>query len=189
MPASGDNATRGTQRWLQIHEGSRRLSWRASIKCSDATAVVLATTGRISAPARTCRASASKKPFAGYYGRSAPAADARIPGHAGASRKKSPEIVRAHVPCVCGGADEDRTHDLCIANAALSHLSYRPTALMIIRNRPMQGAGDANADSRYGERITPTLTAIAGRPARRMPIACKVHCLLVCAVFQKVLAR
>lgn len=27
-----------------------------------------------------------------------------------------------------GGADEDRTHDLCIANAALSQLSYRPTS-------------------------------------------------------------
>ncbi len=26
-----------------------------------------------------------------------------------------------------GGEDEDRTHDLCIANAALSHLSYPPT--------------------------------------------------------------
>ena len=26
----------------------------------------------------------------------------------------------------CGGAEEDRTPDLCIANAALSQLSYRP---------------------------------------------------------------
>ena len=28
-----------------------------------------------------------------------------------------------------GGEDEDRTHDLCIANAALSQLSYPPTRL------------------------------------------------------------
>ena len=30
-----------------------------------------------------------------------------------------------------GGAEEDRTPDLCIANAALSQLSYRPMRLMI----------------------------------------------------------
>ena len=30
---------------------------------------------------------------------------------------------------VCGGEDEDRTHDLRIANAALSQLSYPPTSL------------------------------------------------------------
>jgi hypothetical protein len=28
-----------------------------------------------------------------------------------------------------GGAEEDRTPDLCIANAALSQLSYRPMML------------------------------------------------------------
>ena len=27
----------------------------------------------------------------------------------------------------CGGEEEDRTPDLCIANAALSQLSYPPT--------------------------------------------------------------
>src|SRR4051794_7009627 len=34
--------------------------------------------------------------------------------------------VNPHVTCVSGGADEDRTHDLRIANATLSQLSYRP---------------------------------------------------------------
>ena len=29
-----------------------------------------------------------------------------------------------------GGAEEDRTPDLCIANAALSQLSYRPVILL-----------------------------------------------------------
>lgn len=28
---------------------------------------------------------------------------------------------------ICGGEEEDRTPDLCIANAALSQLSYPPT--------------------------------------------------------------
>ncbi len=33
-----------------------------------------------------------------------------------------------------GGPNEDRTHDLCIANAALSHLSYRPDTFMILQS-------------------------------------------------------
>ena len=31
-----------------------------------------------------------------------------------------------------GGAEEDRTPDLCIANAALSQLSYGPTAPILV---------------------------------------------------------
>ena len=31
---------------------------------------------------------------------------------------------------VVGGAEEDRTPDLCIANAALSQLSYRPDVMV-----------------------------------------------------------
>ena len=31
-----------------------------------------------------------------------------------------------------GGPDQDRTDDLCIANAALSQLSYRPKKLQFI---------------------------------------------------------
>lgn len=41
----------------------------------------------------------------------------------GRRRKKGPEINRA---LVYGGPKGDRTLDLCIANAALSQLSYRP---------------------------------------------------------------
>ena len=37
--------------------------------------------------------------------------------------KKAPEIIRS---LVSGGPKGDRTLDLCIANAALSQLSYRP---------------------------------------------------------------
>ena len=40
-----------------------------------------------------------------------------------AHQKKGPEIIRA---LQFGGPNEDRTHDLRIANAALSQLSYRP---------------------------------------------------------------
>ena len=47
--------------------------------------------------------------------------------------KSAPRLSEPLSLFVYGGADEDRTHDLCIANAALSHLSYRPTDLMIIR--------------------------------------------------------
>ena len=38
-------------------------------------------------------------------------------------RKRSEHVL----PLIGGGEDEDRTHDLCIANAALSQLSYPPT--------------------------------------------------------------
>jgi hypothetical protein len=39
--------------------------------------------------------------------------------------------VRAGFSWNIGGADEDRTHDLVIANDALSQLSYRPKRAMI----------------------------------------------------------
>src|SRR5690606_1681992 len=39
------------------------------------------------------------------------------------AKKKGPETIRA---LACGGAEEDRTPDLRIANATLSQLSYRP---------------------------------------------------------------
>lgn len=49
---------------------------------------------------------------------------AATPRGAGISgKKKGPETIRA---LVYGGPKEDRTPDLCIANAALSQLSYRP---------------------------------------------------------------
>ena len=51
---------------------------------------------------------------------------AGTPRGAGISgKKKGPETIRA---LVYGGPKEDRTPDLCIANAALSQLSYRPKA-------------------------------------------------------------
>ena len=38
----------------------------------------------------------------------------------------APEL---HETWRCGGEEEDRTPDLCIANAALSQLSYPPTSI------------------------------------------------------------
>ena len=59
------------------------------------------------------------------FGTRPPAARiAGTPRHAGdAPKGKGPEKIRA---LVYGGPKEDRTPDLCIANAALSQLSYRP---------------------------------------------------------------
>lgn len=55
---------------------------------------------------------------------------AGTPRGAGISgKKKGPETIRA---LVYGGPKEDRTPDLCIANAALSQLSYRPLRMLII---------------------------------------------------------
>ena len=42
-------------------------------------------------------------------------------------KEKGPEMIRALLQD--GGAEEDRTPDLRIANATLSQLSYRPEAL------------------------------------------------------------
>jgi hypothetical protein len=42
-------------------------------------------------------------------------------------KEKTAQPEAARVPKFIGGADEDRTHDLRIANATLSQLSYRPT--------------------------------------------------------------
>ena len=60
-----------------------------------------------------------------HFGSRPPAAQvAGTPRGAGISgKKKGSENFRA---LVCGGPKEDRTPDLCIANAALSQLSYRP---------------------------------------------------------------
>ena len=41
------------------------------------------------------------------------------------AKKNQPRMVGLFL--IGGGEDEDRTHDLCIANAALSQLSYPPT--------------------------------------------------------------
>jgi hypothetical protein len=48
-------------------------------------------------------------------------------GSLDSDHKKAPSI--RHLRLYVGGAEEDRTPDLCIANAALSQLSYRPTKL------------------------------------------------------------
>src|SRR5690606_36392642 len=69
-----------------------------------------------------------------------------------------------------GGAEEDRTPDLRIANATLSQLSYRPTRLRIIRRcrargqnlpRPVRAGGQAPVRVRRG--ASPT----AARASRR----------------------
>ncbi len=61
----------------------------------------------------------------GCFGSWPPAAqEAGTPCGAGISgKKKGPETIRAFL---YGGAEEDRTPDLRIANATLSQLSYRP---------------------------------------------------------------
>src|SRR5688572_32569657 len=49
------------------------------------------------------------------------------------ANRSSPPSTRAKV----GGRGEDRTPDLCIANAALSQLSYAPqTSLVFVRGLP-----------------------------------------------------
>ena len=40
---------------------------------------------------------------------------------------------------VFGGEEEDRTPDLCIANAALSQLSYTPNLLVFVRRLSSEG--------------------------------------------------
>ena len=42
------------------------------------------------------------------------------------NHKRKTAVTAVQILCV-GGADGDRTHDLSIANAALSQLSYGPT--------------------------------------------------------------
>ncbi len=46
-------------------------------------------------------------------------------------------------PSISGGEDEDRTHDLRIANAALSQLSYPPTKGAEYSKKGAQGKGGA----------------------------------------------
>jgi hypothetical protein len=43
-----------------------------------------------------------------------------------AAAPRFPKRVSFYFKCLKGGAEGDRTPDLCIANAALSQLSYRP---------------------------------------------------------------
>ena len=75
----------------------------------------------------------------GQAGRLPPAApEDRTPRHAGISgREKSPETIRA---LVNGGAEEDRTPDLRIANATLSQLSYRPEERGLYTRRDFRAA-------------------------------------------------
>jgi hypothetical protein len=68
---------------------------------------------------------AGKWGVSGHLGAFAPAGHSPgIPRHVGISgKKKGLETIQA---LGIGGPEEDRTPDLCIANAALSQLSYRP---------------------------------------------------------------
>ncbi len=71
---------------------------------------------------------------------------ARTPRGAGISvRKKGPEIIRAHG---YGGAREDRTPDLVIANDALSQLSYGPNVSRPDRDCGLQRTGPGRAPKR-----------------------------------------
>ena len=61
---------------------------------------------------------------------------------------------------VVGGAEEDRTPDLCIANAALSQLSYRPISGAILLNMAdvrKRRLCSTQTDSPYTSRIIKSL--------------------------------
>lgn len=77
------------------------------------------------------------------FGRWPPTAQvAGIPRGVGISgKKKGPETIRAHV---YGGAEEDRTPDLRIANATLSQLSYRPQAAYFMVSNPFAQLNSQN---------------------------------------------
>ena len=49
--------------------------------------------------------------------------------HRSTRNKSKGREVRGPLTCCFGGEEEDRTPDLCIANAALSQLSYFPETL------------------------------------------------------------
>lgn len=52
----------------------------------------------------------------------------QVSNHSDRTQQKGPENTTFSRPSeFCGGEEEDRTPDLCIANAALSQLSYPPT--------------------------------------------------------------
>ena len=61
-----------------------------------------------------------------FLARVAPAKPREIPQRHAIPGNKKPAL-RAGFCLSIGGAEGDRTLDLCIANAALSQLSYRPT--------------------------------------------------------------
>ncbi len=61
-------------------------------------------------------------------------------------------------PSMSGGEDEDRTHDLRIANAALSQLSYPPTRGTEYSKNLFQGI-----DGRRARQISQMPTRIMGR--------------------------
>lgn len=48
-------------------------------------------------------------------------------GNTASGNKKAAERIRFAAWCFAGGDDGDRTHDLNIANVALSQLSYIPS--------------------------------------------------------------
>ena len=76
---------------------------------------------------------------------------------------------------VFGGEDEDRTHDLRIANAALSQLSYPPTSIVILYHTDRLIKANAPAGT---EALEPCLSRANGGyapgPSRR--IFMSTHC-------------
>src|ERR1019366_7728400 len=78
--------------------------------------------------------------------------DSTLPGPGvtpGGKKQPAPDTVAGH------GAEGDRTPDLCIANAALSQLSYSPgRAANIGPNATPQQVETGNQASRYGTSTT-----------------------------------
>ena len=69
--------------------------------------------------------------------------------------------VRDTLGCRDGGEEEDRTPDLCIANAALSQLSYPPTTRRVYQ---------------IADPPTPALRGRRAAPAYAMPINALENC-------------
>ncbi len=102
----------------------------------------------------------------------APAEPREIPRQHGIPGNKKP-AARAGFSWNIGGADGDRTHDLRIANATLSQLSYRPVICQRGSGwpggRPVRGAHDSRArrgaPSRAG-RTRPASVRSVPKPCR-----------------------
>jgi hypothetical protein len=77
-------------------------------------------------------------------------------------RRISLRITQIYASClklagfsdVVGGAEEDRTPDLRIANATLSQLSYRPNEAKILAQGTVEASAAANGTGGLGQTTT-----------------------------------
>jgi hypothetical protein len=105
-----------------------------------------------------------------------PMAATENPGHAPLKGSISERGQQGHFEAVNGGAEEDRTPDLRIANATLSQLSYGPTtknkftpgALYINAGKPLKIAGRTVCPTGF-RRATCRTAYSSGATTIRMP--------------------